>query len=79
MHGNAAGQGRQQKQQVEEVAEEIAKPGHAAEGTVENIGKRHKDQSGTGIRLHASREDGGKDDETGQDGHEGVDDTDIEG
>ena len=78
VHGNGAGQGGQHQQDVEQQREDVAERRDTAEEGVEDLGQRDEDEAGAGIgRDVLHREHCGKDDETGENGHGGVDAYDI--
>jgi len=66
-HSQNSGEGSKGHEQEEQAAPELT---HG--NVVEHIGKGHEDQGGTALDIHAVGRTGGEDDQTGAQGHHGV-------
>ena len=79
MNGDIAGQGGYGQQQIEKDTHKVFHQGHTAKSLFKNIGQSDEDQRRTTVGLHTYREGGGEDNETCQDGHQGVNTGNLKG
>ena len=80
VHGDGAGQRRQYQQHIKHQREEVANEGQSTEEGVEDLRQGDKYESWSCIGRHTLHgEYGGKDDESAEEGDQGVDSNDIGG
>ena len=72
MHGDGRGEGGQRQQHVEHQTQHRGKERYVSKGIGKHIGQGDEDEAGACIGLYAHRKGGGEDDETCQDGYQGV-------
>ena len=78
VHGDGAGEGREDQKGVEKDGDDAADEWYRAEGLLEDVGQGDEDERRTGVGRHADGEGGGEDHQAGEDGDGAVEERDLE-